>query len=128
MFFSFPDATRQSCYVAFRGKVYDISSFLPDHPGGDDVILEYAGKDIGAVMGDEDSHVHSRSAYEMMEEYCVGELGGDEQIVSESECDAGYLGYKLRDSQFRLGTSRGFPPRRDRHTRRLQPKQIPRSV
>lgn len=65
--------------------MYDITGFLPDHPGGDDVILEWAGKDIGSVMADPSSHVHSRSAYEMMDEYCVGELGGDEQIVSESE-------------------------------------------
>jgi 4-hydroxysphinganine ceramide fatty acyl 2-hydroxylase len=36
-------------------------------------------------MGDEDQHVHSRSAYDMMDEYKVGELGGDEKIVSEGE-------------------------------------------
>lgn len=48
-------------------------------------MMEYAGKDVGAVMGDEDSHVHSRSAYDMMEDYRVGELGGDEKIVSEGE-------------------------------------------
>jgi 4-hydroxysphinganine ceramide fatty acyl 2-hydroxylase len=36
-------------------------------------------------MGDEDQHVHSRSAYDMMEEYIVGELGGDEKIVSEGK-------------------------------------------
>lgn len=47
------------------------------------MILEYAGKDVGVIMGDVDQHVHSRSAYEMMEEYRIGELGGDEKIVSE---------------------------------------------
>ena len=36
-------------------------------------------------MGDENQHVHSRSAYDMMAEYKVGELGGDERIVSEGE-------------------------------------------
>ncbi|GFZ52022.1 hypothetical protein JCM24511_09794 [Saitozyma sp. JCM 24511] len=75
--------TRQSLYVTYNGKVYDLTSFLADHPGGDDVIVEYAGKDVGAIMGDANSHVHSRSAYEMMDEYKVGELGGDEKIVSE---------------------------------------------
>jgi len=50
------------------------------------LILEYAGKDVGQIMGDEDQHVHSRSAYEMMEEYRIGELGGDEKIVSEGGC------------------------------------------
>lgn len=77
-------ATRKSCYVSYKGKVYDITTFMPDHPGGDDIILEWAGKDIGQIMADPSSHVHSRSAYEMMDEYLVGELGGDEQIVSEN--------------------------------------------
>jgi hypothetical protein len=36
-------------------------------------------------MADEDQHVHSRSAYDMMEEYIVGELGGDEKTVSEGK-------------------------------------------
>jgi 4-hydroxysphinganine ceramide fatty acyl 2-hydroxylase len=74
-----------SLYVTYNGKVYDLTPFLADHPGGDDVIVEYAGKDVGAIMGDANSHVHSRSAYEMMDEYKVGELGGDEKIVSEGE-------------------------------------------
>ena len=47
--------------------------------------MEYAGKDVGLIMSDENQHVHSRSAYDMMEEYKVGELGGDERIVSEGE-------------------------------------------
>jgi 4-hydroxysphinganine ceramide fatty acyl 2-hydroxylase len=71
--------------MSYRGQVYDVTPFLADHPGGDDIMLEYAGKDVGVVMGDEDSHVHSRSAYDMMEDYRVGELGGDEKIVSEGE-------------------------------------------
>jgi 4-hydroxysphinganine ceramide fatty acyl 2-hydroxylase len=47
--------------------------------------MEYAGKDVGQIMGDENHHVHSRNAYDMMEDYKVGELGGDEKIVSEGE-------------------------------------------
>ncbi|KAK8845572.1 hypothetical protein IAR55_006287 [Kwoniella newhampshirensis] len=75
--------TRSSTLVTYSGKVYDLTPFLADHPGGDDIVLEYAGKDIGAVMSDESQHVHSRAAYEMMEEFEVGELGGGEKIVSE---------------------------------------------
>jgi 4-hydroxysphinganine ceramide fatty acyl 2-hydroxylase len=78
-----PDKTRSSAYVSFKGAVYDITTFLPDHPGGDDIMLDYVGGDIGQIMADESQHVHSRSAYDMMEEYKIGELGGDEKIVSE---------------------------------------------
>ena len=83
------DSSRKSCYVSYAGAVYDITPFFPDHPGGDDILMEWAGKDVGKVMGDEDQHVHSRSAYDMMEEYKVGELGGDERIVSEGVFESG---------------------------------------
>ena len=63
--------------------VYDVTDFLPDHPGGDDIVLAYAGKDVGQMMTDEREHVHSKSAYEMLDEYLIGELGGDEKIVSK---------------------------------------------
>lgn len=76
-------ATRKSCYVSYAGSVFDVTPFLSDHPGGDDILMEYAGKDVGLILSDENQHVHSRSAYDMMEEYKVGELGGDERIVSE---------------------------------------------
>lgn len=65
--------------------MYDLTTFLPDHPGGDDILLAYAGQDIGQVMDDENIHVHSRAAYDMIEEFKVGELGGGEKIVSEGE-------------------------------------------
>ena len=54
--------TRSSCWVSRNGKVYDVSPFLADHPGGDDLILNYAGKDVGEVMADRDEHEHSESA------------------------------------------------------------------
>jgi 4-hydroxysphinganine ceramide fatty acyl 2-hydroxylase len=74
-----------SCWVSRKGKVYDVTSFLIDHPGGDDVILAYAGKDIEAVMRDPEEHEHSESAYDMMDEYVIGRLGTQESIVSEGE-------------------------------------------
>jgi 4-hydroxysphinganine ceramide fatty acyl 2-hydroxylase len=36
--------TAKSCYVTLGTNVYDITSFLDDHPGGGDLILEYGGK------------------------------------------------------------------------------------
>ena len=34
-----------SCRVIIHGRVYDVSDFLDDHPGGKSVILKWAGKD-----------------------------------------------------------------------------------
>lgn len=72
-----------SCWISRNGKVYDVTSFLQDHPGGDDLILNYAGKDVGEIMKNPDEHDHSDSAYEMLEEYCIGRLGTDALIVDE---------------------------------------------
>jgi len=37
--------TTASCWVIIRNKVYDVTDFLFDHPGGAQVILRYAGID-----------------------------------------------------------------------------------
>ena len=35
----------ESCWVIVHGKAYDVTDFLPEHPGGPKIILKYAGKD-----------------------------------------------------------------------------------
>lgn len=37
--------TKEDCWVVVNGKVLDVTSFLPDHPGGELAILTFAGKD-----------------------------------------------------------------------------------
>lgn len=77
--------TSSDCWVSRGGKVYDVSAFLPDHPGGDDLILKYAGQCVETVMKDSEEHDHSDSAYEMLEEYVVGRLGSNDSIVREGQ-------------------------------------------
>lgn len=64
--------TEKACYVTIGTRVYDVTTFLQDHPGGGELIVEYGGKDISDIMADEVSHTHSESAYEMLEEYHIG--------------------------------------------------------
>ncbi|KFL61961.1 uncharacterized protein TERG_12291 [Trichophyton rubrum CBS 118892] len=37
-----------SCWVVLHGQAYDVTDFLPEHPGGQQIILKYAGKDATA--------------------------------------------------------------------------------
>lgn len=74
------------CWIVREGKIYDVTRFLPDHPGGDDLILEHAGKDISGLMEDENEHAHSASAFEMLDEYVVGKIGTTATVVDESAC------------------------------------------
>ena len=38
-------ASKESCWVVLYGSVWDVTSFLPEHPGGSSIILKLAGKD-----------------------------------------------------------------------------------
>jgi len=60
-----------SCWVIIHDKVYDMSKFLDEHPGGEEVLLEQAGKVATEPFEDVG---HSTDAREMMEEYLIGEL------------------------------------------------------
>jgi 4-hydroxysphinganine ceramide fatty acyl 2-hydroxylase len=64
----------RKCLVTRNNRVYDVTQFLHDHPGGPDVLTSHRGKDVSSIMADELSHDHSEAAYEMLEEYLVGVL------------------------------------------------------
>ncbi|CAK9101033.1 Fumarate reductase (FRDS) (FAD-dependent oxidoreductase) (NADH-dependent fumarate reductase) [Durusdinium trenchii] len=40
--------TADDCWVVLHGKVYNVTTFLDDHPGGKKAIMLYAGKDASA--------------------------------------------------------------------------------
>ncbi|KAE8076259.1 hypothetical protein FH972_014922 [Carpinus fangiana] len=63
--------TREDCWLIINGKVYDVTKFLEDHPGGDEVLLSGTGKD---ATDDFEDVGHSDSAREMMNEFYVGEI------------------------------------------------------
>lgn len=68
--------TAKSCYVTLGSKVYDVTSFIDDHPGGGDLILEYAGGDVQEILEDPISHEHSEAAYEILDDCHIGFLDG----------------------------------------------------
>ncbi|KAJ3329706.1 fatty acid alpha-hydroxylase [Gonapodya sp. JEL0774] len=72
-------ATTSSCWVIFKGDVFDVTPFLGDHPGGEDFILEYAGKDVTDIM-DGPEHNHSDSAYLVLAGFRIGKLAGDGEV------------------------------------------------
>ena len=77
----------KSCYVTIGTKVFDITDFLEDHPGGGDLILDYGGKDVGEIMGDEISHTHSESAYDILDERLVGFVAREKIMNIATEID-----------------------------------------
>jgi 4-hydroxysphinganine ceramide fatty acyl 2-hydroxylase len=77
--------SNKSCYVTIGTKVYDVTSFLPDHPGGGELIIDYGGKDISKILKDESSHRHSEAAYEVLDESLVGFVVTDPVIKAAVE-------------------------------------------
>ncbi|KAJ5578549.1 uncharacterized protein N7459_007513 [Penicillium hispanicum] len=67
----------KSCYITIGRNVYDVTEFVEDHPGGGDLILDYAGKDVAEIMKDEISHEHTEAAYEILADYHIGFLAAD---------------------------------------------------
>jgi len=63
--------TGDDCWVAIGGKVYDVTEFLEEHPGGIDEILTVSGSD---ATQDFERVGHSEDARKLLEKYYVGEL------------------------------------------------------
>lgn len=57
--------------IILHDKVYDVYSFLNEHPGGEEILLDHAGKDGSE---DFDDVGHSQDAFDLMKNYLVGEL------------------------------------------------------
>ncbi|KAL6911710.1 hypothetical protein ACP4OV_000515 [Aristida adscensionis] len=62
-------ADREDCWLVISGKVYDVTPFMEEHPGGDEVLLASTGKDATADFEDIG---HSDAAKDMMAQYCIG--------------------------------------------------------
>ncbi len=71
-------STADGCWMAIHGKVYDVTTWIPMHPGGN-AILEGCGKDATTLfetrpMGS--GTPHSDRARSLMQNYYIGELSG----------------------------------------------------
>jgi len=69
----------KSIWVVIHDKVYDITKFLDEHPGGEEILIENAGVDATESFEDVG---HSSDAREMLDEYYIGDLHEDDKTGS----------------------------------------------
>jgi len=80
-------STAKSCWCAIHDKVYDITKFLEEHPGGEEVLLEAAG---GYATEPFEDVGHSTDARELMEQYEIGELPEEEREAKSPSSQVSY--------------------------------------
>ncbi|XP_078067169.1 fatty acid 2-hydroxylase [Mustelus asterias] len=74
--------TVDSCWIIHERRVYDVSAFIKRHPGGEQMIVQRAGRDVSRDMAGP-PHRHSPNAQRWLQQYYIGELRqeGDQEEV-----------------------------------------------
>lgn len=63
--------SQENCWIVLSGKVYDVTSYLEEHPGGINKIMEWAGGDATKAF---EEVRHSISALQKAEQFVIGEV------------------------------------------------------
>ncbi|KAI0053604.1 cytochrome b5 [Auriscalpium vulgare] len=72
---------KNDIWVLINGKVYDVTKFIDEHPGGDEVILSEAGKDGTEAFEDVG---HSDEARALLPPMLVGEFDHGDEAKAKS--------------------------------------------
>lgn len=70
--------------MIIHDKVYDVTQFLEEHPGGEDILVDSSGRDATREFEDVG---HSADARAMLDDYYVGDVreATDEELVKAKE-------------------------------------------
>jgi cytochrome b involved in lipid metabolism len=65
-----------NCWLIIHGNVYDVTNFLDQHPGGNDVIIPYCGRDATQAFETQGGRrsTHSQAARDLLAQYQIGTL------------------------------------------------------
>ncbi|KAJ5550206.1 hypothetical protein N7535_001856 [Penicillium sp. DV-2018c] len=95
--------TKKDLYLIVNDKVYDCSSFVDEHPGGEEVLLDVGGQDSTEAFEDVG---HSDEAREILEGLLVGtvkRLPGDPAPKSVATSNAASSSSSASTSGFGVG-------------------------
>mmetsp|Transcript_26602 Transcript_26602/g.49696 ORF Transcript_26602/g.49696 Transcript_26602/m.49696 type:complete len:141 (-) Transcript_26602:94-516(-) len=94
-------SNKDDVWFIIHGKVYDVTKYIGDHPGGSEIMEENAGKDVSDQF---EEFFHSADAREVLKKHEVGVLEGsteedwkklDESGGSTGSTEGGIPGYLL---------------------------------
>lgn len=65
--------SREDCFLALYGQVFNITDFISKHPGGETILLTNAGKDVTEKF----ERIHASSGgFDLVEKWCPGSRVG----------------------------------------------------
>ncbi|XP_006659361.1 cytochrome B5-like protein isoform X2 [Oryza brachyantha] len=62
--------TRTDCWVIIKDKVYDVTSYVEEHPGGDAILNNAGGDSTKGFFGPQ----HGTRVFDIIEDFCIGQL------------------------------------------------------
>ena len=77
---------KDDAWMTINGKVYNVSKYLEDHPGGEEVLLDRVGQD---ATEDFEDVGHSNEARKQLLSFEVGELPPSERAAAKKASSGG---------------------------------------
>ncbi|XP_059045133.1 cytochrome b5-like isoform X3 [Achroia grisella] len=83
---------KDSVWIVIHNDVYDVTSYLEEHPGGEEALLDVAGKDGTQAFEDVG---HSEDARTVMKKFKIGTLPPSEQSGSSNVTNCSNLKWAI---------------------------------
>ena len=64
--------TGDNCWIVYKDGVYDVTEFVPKHPGGKFTLSTAAGQDITYLM--QTSHIMNDYPFDILKKYKIGTI------------------------------------------------------
>ncbi|KAL9113575.1 MAG: hypothetical protein Q9227_002313 [Pyrenula ochraceoflavens] len=96
-------STKKDIYLVIHDKVYNTSSFIDEHPGGEEVLLDVGGQDATEAFEDVG---HSDEAREILDGLLVGTLkrqAGDPKPAAKDQGNSTATPAKDSAASFGIG-------------------------
>lgn len=65
---------KNDCWIVYSGHIYGITPFFGSHPGGDEIMLKYCGRDATAAFDSKEQsppNPHSGNAVNLLSQYLI---------------------------------------------------------
>ncbi|XP_062191418.1 cytochrome B5-like protein isoform X2 [Phragmites australis] len=62
--------TRKDCWIIVKDKIYDVTPYVEEHPGGDAILNNAGGDSTEGFFGPQ----HGTRVFDIIEDFCIGQL------------------------------------------------------